>query len=89
MRRAVKRYTVLLEFLIALGILPGRVWSVPTVCVTHWWVGAWTHRGNGKNPKPDKGSKNAARTHRQLHAVLARFFEAAMYTLMQLNLIIP
>ena len=30
MRRAVKRYTVLLEFLIALGILPGCVWSVPT-----------------------------------------------------------
>jgi len=30
MRRAVKRYIVLLEFLIALGILPGCVWSVPT-----------------------------------------------------------
>jgi hypothetical protein len=32
-RRAVKRYTVWLEFLIAPGILPGCVWSVPTVCV--------------------------------------------------------
>ena len=30
MRRAAKRYIVLLEFLIALGILPGCVWSVPT-----------------------------------------------------------
>jgi len=29
-RRAVKRYTVLLEFLIAPRILPGCVWSVPT-----------------------------------------------------------
>ena len=29
-RRAAKHYTVLLEFLIALGILPGCVWSVPT-----------------------------------------------------------
>jgi hypothetical protein len=34
MRRAVKRYTVLLEFLIALGILPGCVWSVPTIRVS-------------------------------------------------------
>jgi hypothetical protein len=32
-RRAVKRYTVLLEFLIALGTLPGCVWSVPTARV--------------------------------------------------------
>ena len=33
MRRAVKRYTVLLECLIALGILPGCVWSVLTAGV--------------------------------------------------------
>jgi hypothetical protein len=33
-RRAVKRYIVLPEFLIALGILPGHVWSVPTVSVS-------------------------------------------------------
>ena len=33
MRRAVKRYTVLLEFLIALGILPGCVCSVPWTIV--------------------------------------------------------
>jgi hypothetical protein len=54
MRLAVKRYTVLLEFLIALGILPGCVWSVRTVCVIRrdstpaerpvegdegWWAG--------------------------------------------------
>jgi hypothetical protein len=38
MRQAVKRYTVLLEFLIALGILPGCVWSVPTICVS---CGGW------------------------------------------------
>jgi len=31
---SIKRYTVLLEFLIALGILPRCVWSVPTACVT-------------------------------------------------------
>jgi hypothetical protein len=40
MRRAVKRYTVLLEFLIALGILPGCVWSVPT-------AGVMPRRGTG------------------------------------------
>jgi hypothetical protein len=34
MRRAVKRCIVLLEFLIAHGILPGCVWSVPTVGVS-------------------------------------------------------
>ena len=33
MRRAVKRYTMLLEFLIALEFLPGCVWSVPTARV--------------------------------------------------------
>ena len=33
MRRAVKRYTVLLELLIALGILPGCVWTMPKVCI--------------------------------------------------------
>jgi hypothetical protein len=55
MRRAVKRYNVLLEFLIALGILPGCVWSVPTVCVTGWL-------------EPKKTPKNAARTTRRVHA---------------------
>ena len=43
MRRAVKRYTMLFEFLMALGILPGCVWSVPTVSVTRWWAGEPTH----------------------------------------------
>jgi len=53
MRRAVKSYTVLLEFLIALGILPGCVWSVPTVCVT--CAGAGTAKPS--NQKNDKGRK--------------------------------
>ena len=30
---------MLLEFLIALGILPGCIWSVPTVCVDLLWAG--------------------------------------------------
>ena len=38
MRGAVKRYTVLLEFLVAPRILPGCVWSVPTVSVS---CGSW------------------------------------------------
>ena len=32
------RYTVLLEFLMAFGTLPGHARSVPTVRVTRWWA---------------------------------------------------
>jgi hypothetical protein len=43
-----------------------------TVCVIGWWEGGWTSHRNGKSQKPEKCSKNAPRTHRQLHALLAR-----------------
>ncbi|NOH03220.1 MAG: hypothetical protein HND47_15290 [Chloroflexi bacterium] len=33
---------------------------------------AWIRFESRKNSKPEKSSKNAVRTHRQLHAVLAR-----------------
>ena len=70
MRRAVKRYTVLLEFLIALGILPGCVWSVPTAGVMplqgYWWAGV----GQAHDTEKCSGT----RLPRQLlRAVLARF----------------
>jgi hypothetical protein len=38
-------------------------------------VGEWIRRRNGKGLKPDKSLKNAARTHRQLHAVLGGVLE--------------
>jgi len=44
--------------------------SHPTAGVSCGWVGAWIHRRSGKSSKPDKSSKNAPRTHPQLHAVL-------------------
>jgi len=53
MRRVVKRYTVLLEFRIAPRILPGRVWSVPTVCV----CGAWRWGGRGLCSGAEKGMR--------------------------------
>ena len=47
MRRAVKHYTVLLEFLIALGILPGCVWSVPMTRISDWAARVATRFSNG------------------------------------------
>ena len=59
MRRAVKRYTVLLEFLIALGILPSCVWSVPTACVMHLQGYEIQHHFAGTSLKPRKVPENA------------------------------
>jgi len=60
MRPAVKCYTVLLEFLIALGILPGYVWSVPTLALCPYGHG-WGETGSeaGICPSSETTPKNA------------------------------
>ena len=64
---------MLLEFLIALGILPGCVWSVPTAGVT----GAGAGDGEAVQPEKCSGVENFLKTaqnpQRQVHALLARF----------------
>ena len=63
------RYTVLLEFLITLGILPGRVWSAPMARVSGLWAGVdsvWEQ----EKLEARKMLENAQTPTRQVHALL-------------------
>ena len=63
-RQVVKRYSVLLEFRIVLGILPGCAWSVPTACVIPLRGTAGKNKARKRKiaKVQNKHPKNAVRT---------------------------